>query len=525
MNRFVLPALCAAVLALTSLTPSLVWAQAEAEALGTRAPETGLAVLDCAPPAPAPADVCVLRVPPGQTLSSIQVGPLGGEKGDFKIVRNSADLPGEGLQISATLVLVDMSRGPRSQRNNTWTRERDGIIQILRDLPPAGEVALYGFGDDLTRISDFTTTRSVLTDAMATIEPNKVNTLLAANALAAIKILKERENAILKNLIIISDGEEEGRGDLADVVAAAQDAGVGLSTLGMYWRRQGDAETSKGISVLRQLTDAQQSLGVSVFLRDAANVGAALAEFSRRYSETVGRSGVIVPQGTPVTSRLSATLQVPVPGVSGQTNAVVYRARFTPAAAADTPPPEETPGPETTLEDDGLLWGYPANYVYIAGAVIAALLLALLLLLVLRRRADEQPVEDAKKSNTPQTAGWMDDDNAAQTRSEPPAPVAPEVKRPIAYLMRLDTGERLAIRNNRVTIGRSSTADVVIGSEGVSRVHAEISRNANGGFTVSDHGSLNGTFVNGKKITAPKDLQIGDTLGFGKEVKVKLTLP
>jgi len=61
------------------------------------------------------------------------------------------------------------------------------------------------------------------------------------------------------------------------------------------------------------------------------------------------------------------------------------------------------------------------------------------------------------------------------------------------------------------TIGRSSSNDIHIPEQHVSRQHAVISYRE-GIFMVNDLGSANGTFVNGMKVEEPYPLMVGDEL-------------
>jgi predicted component of type VI protein secretion system len=67
----------------------------------------------------------------------------------------------------------------------------------------------------------------------------------------------------------------------------------------------------------------------------------------------------------------------------------------------------------------------------------------------------------------------------------------------------------------RVRIGREAGVDVVIDNPGVSRLHAEL-RKEGDGWTVTDMGSANGTFLNGKRIAATELIKAGDEIGLGK---------
>lgn len=62
--------------------------------------------------------------------------------------------------------------------------------------------------------------------------------------------------------------------------------------------------------------------------------------------------------------------------------------------------------------------------------------------------------------------------------------------------------------------GRVENADIVLDDSGISRLHAMFTVSSTG-VVVSDLSSTNGTFVNGKKITIPVDLQTGDVVDIG----------
>src|SRR6516165_6364732 len=49
----------------------------------------------------------------------------------------------------------------------------------------------------------------------------------------------------------------------------------------------------------------------------------------------------------------------------------------------------------------------------------------------------------------------------------------------------------------------------------ISRRHAAVRRAADGTLTIEDLGSANGTFVNGERIGAPRELAVGDVIRLG----------
>jgi len=68
-----------------------------------------------------------------------------------------------------------------------------------------------------------------------------------------------------------------------------------------------------------------------------------------------------------------------------------------------------------------------------------------------------------------------------------------------------------------ITIGRDPSNTLTIADAEVSRHHARLT--AQGGkFVLEDLGSTNGTFVNGKRLSAPYVLRSGDVVSFGEKI-------
>jgi predicted RNA-binding Zn-ribbon protein involved in translation (DUF1610 family) len=76
-------------------------------------------------------------------------------------------------------------------------------------------------------------------------------------------------------------------------------------------------------------------------------------------------------------------------------------------------------------------------------------------------------------------------------------------------------GEHFIPQGERTTIGRSPDNDVFLDDVTVSRKHAVLAQNGNE-FLIEDLGSLNGTFVNRRRIEAPTRLESGDEVQIGK---------
>jgi pSer/pThr/pTyr-binding forkhead associated (FHA) protein len=75
-------------------------------------------------------------------------------------------------------------------------------------------------------------------------------------------------------------------------------------------------------------------------------------------------------------------------------------------------------------------------------------------------------------------------------------------------------GETFALERDRISLGRAPECDIFLDDVTVSRRHAVIARRADG-FTIDDEGSLNGTYVNRRRVETA-DLQDGDEVQIGK---------
>jgi pSer/pThr/pTyr-binding forkhead associated (FHA) protein len=74
--------------------------------------------------------------------------------------------------------------------------------------------------------------------------------------------------------------------------------------------------------------------------------------------------------------------------------------------------------------------------------------------------------------------------------------------------------ERVVTEKKRISIGRTQDNDIILDNRGVSRKHAQIEFNPNGALII-DNESLNGTFVNHRRITE-EFLKDDDQITIGK---------
>lgn len=83
-------------------------------------------------------------------------------------------------------------------------------------------------------------------------------------------------------------------------------------------------------------------------------------------------------------------------------------------------------------------------------------------------------------------------------------------RRPRLPRLALPADDRL-----RYVVGRGSACDLVLSDLTVSRVHAELRREGDGGWMLVDLGSLNGTRLNGWRLVGPMRVKSGDEVSFG----------
>jgi FHA domain len=75
-------------------------------------------------------------------------------------------------------------------------------------------------------------------------------------------------------------------------------------------------------------------------------------------------------------------------------------------------------------------------------------------------------------------------------------------------------GTRIDLKSDATTVGRHEASDILLDDVSVSRHHAVFTRTASGRITLRDLNSLNGTYVNGRRVEettlhAADEVQIG----------------
>lgn len=92
-----------------------------------------------------------------------------------------------------------------------------------------------------------------------------------------------------------------------------------------------------------------------------------------------------------------------------------------------------------------------------------------------------------------------------------------EAGRPLEFIVTLGNSAGSTIRvDHELMIGRGELGEGMLGDDlEISRRHARIFHDPQGGLTIEDLGSTNGTLVNDRQVTAPRTLRSGDEVQLG----------
>ena len=107
-------------------------------------------------------------------------------------------------------------------------------------------------------------------------------------------------------------------------------------------------------------------------------------------------------------------------------------------------------------------------------------------------------------------------ESATQAEREPQGDVA---LRPYFLFVRAQTVRSpFRLDEDEITLGRHPDASIPLAEAAISRTHAVVRRTVDGTFVVEDGGSVNGTFVNGARVSEPTPLREGDRLQVGSTI-------
>jgi len=398
----------------------------------------------------------------------------------------------DGESTTAILFLVDTSDPGRAE---VVDKNREHIMRTI-DAAAANQVfSLAAFDSDLELLCDLPCSAEDMAAHIANLEAKGRTTELYRNVLGAIKHIKNYP-AEQRLIIIMSDGLAE---DLAyhheDVVRAARKEKVVISAMG-YPR---SVAQSIALQTLRRLSEETGGLFAAASHIDNEIPA---AYFSRVLGAIENGGSVVFSLESLADSHDGGPLDVSLAFQTTESNFVVLvpviSPRPDPAVAVATAPQPESPAPAIPTAASPTtprppVAGGPAEPTWswfwyglpamIFSAILAA---AIIYALIGRRRREESRIRALEQHPTPH-----------------------------AFLVSAeDENVRYKIDHTPWRIGRSRNNELPLNDTSISRLHAEIRRDALGQFTVQDLESLNGVFVNGDPVQM-EHLDEGDRVEIG----------
>lgn len=128
------------------------------------------------------------------------------------------------------------------------------------------------------------------------------------------------------------------------------------------------------------------------------------------------------------------------------------------------------------------------------------------------------PAEAAEEITSAFDADFLEQADAESPASAA-AEIAEELPRGAAMLLVTrgpSAGSRFLLDQPVTRAGRHPDSDILLDDVTVSRRHIEFRRDEDGNWTVTDVGSLNGTYVNRQPVDSPVVLANNDALQIGK---------
>lgn len=388
-------------------------------------------------------------------------------------------------QVSRTVILADLSHSLTRRQFADFKRAATDFVGRLK---PGDLVALVTFHRRVYRELNFTGDRELLKKRVAALRQTGRRTMLYDALIEAHKMLRDVPDR--KAIVVYTDGKENAsRVRFDDLTEVFTSQPVPLFVAG----------NKKSFSLRKLIRLARVSGGDAFRAEDRHDLGKVFSYLSRLRAQefrisylTQQKPGSAIdlevrsPQWA---QALSASYTIPH-GVLAQ--APVREKLFSSAL------------PETIR----------AHMPEILLSLIVLLLIAVIIMLFFRRQEISVKVENVQP---PVFVGNDEILPPGLKRQE-----TPRAKLPLDYhhgwLVEKEgphTGRKYRINWHTVTIGFADDCSIVIDDNTVSAKHAKIERQGNK-FVLYDLLSENGTWLNGKKLLRPKELNDFDEIGIGR---------
>lgn len=399
-------------------------------------------------------------------------------------------------QTSRTVILADLSR---SLSRRQFANFKQAALSFVDKLKPGDLVALITFHRRVYRELNFTSDRELLRRKISGLKQTGKRTMLYDAILEGHKMLRDVPER--KAIMLYTDGKENAsRVTIADLIDLYTAHPVPLFVAGKH--SFGKAKASFALKRLVRL--ARISGGDAFRTQDAKDLSKVFhylsklraREYRLKY-QTAQKPGATL------------DLEIDVPNSSQNLvksytipSAMPQRGAVTPTPGADRP------------SVSGILMSIRTHMPEILLSLIALLLIAVIVMLFFRRQEISVKVENVapqafiEPEDLASGAGRKNDSNKAKLPLDYHHGWLVEKEGP-------HTGRKYKLNWHVVTLGFGDDNSIVIDDNTVSPRHAKIERQAKK-FVLYDLMSENGTWLNGKKMLRPKELNDFDEIGLGR---------
>jgi|GEM_PF-1862735 len=399
-------------------------------------------------------------------------------------------------QTSRTVILADLSR---SLSRRQFANFKQAALSFVDKLKPGDLVALITFHRRVYRELNFTSDRELLRRKISALKQTGNRTMLYDAILEGHKMLRDVPER--KAIMLYTDGKENAsRVTIADLIDLYTAHPVPLFVAGTH--SFGKAKASFALKRLVRL--ARISGGDAFRTQDAKD----LSKVFHYLSKLRAREYRLKYQ---TAQKPGATLDLEIDVPNSAQNLV--KSYTIPSAMPQRGAVTPTPGADRQSVS-GILMSIRTHMPEILLSLIALLLIAVIVMLFFRRQEISVKVENV----APQAFIEPQDLTAGAERKND----SNKAKLPLDYhhgwLVEKEgphTGRKYKLNWHVVTLGFGDDNSIVIDDNTVSPRHAKIERQAKK-FVLYDLMSENGTWLNGKKMLRPKELNDFDEIGLGR---------
>lgn len=414
-------------------------------------------------------------LPPGQVVGSITASV----DGMPLAVSEPEPYPHPG---SRSTILFLLDAGPEGE-DGLLAHKRQQLEAILARAAPHQRFGLATIDNELEVLELPVNDADDVIQALKRVRPSVKPTELYRTTLVAVRLLA-KQPMDRKGIVIVSDGQAEDTAYFArDVIAAARDGGVVITSLGF-------APSSDAAPALQSLRRLSEETGGEFAAADAdGHLPAGFLEAPFRSVDNGGRFTIAAPPGRRAAGSVEIRIATGGREYTADTPAVLPRRSPPPAEPVPAPPARRQVERFSADEGPSVL-----DFALLGG--LLALFAIVAFVLVRRIRGGQASPDKPLPKATPAPPAARNDSHGVLEFVHEPGRGA------------------MVLAGESLRIGRQGDNDLRLEDNSVSRHHAQIHRGPDGAYVISDLNSLNGIYVNGRQVQSSQ-LKDGDKVEVG----------